>query len=194
MKKIVSLVFTLVLLVNAVFIPTIAAETNNPSVAGTATAYTQNEIIEMACEIWPEYSDKLSYSTSEALQLSRASVDFEVVHSDSHKISDTETLLYYEYATGYALAAVAEWDPSVYDTGSGYTEYLANLYIANGISSSHLFGFKYKLNTYAYDQITNFGRRLDSYATVGGETEVEEENATSPRPQKILCNRQSMTV
>ena len=155
MKKIMSMLLTVALVFSALCLP-VYAEENDP-IPQDIQIRSGEDALELACEIWPEYADKLMWEDLKPMTRS-ASMDNPVVVQKTHQISDKESITYVEYANGFAVAAaVSNWTEDSHTSGSGYDRYVGGIYVTSGMSTAHLLGFTYQLNHADYDEIVSFG-------------------------------------
>lgn len=83
MRKLVS-IFMAAFILLAMPLNTLAVE--------DASIYTHDELIEMACSAFPEYSTSIINESTATYNLSRSVNDAEIVFSETRVVSDTETL------------------------------------------------------------------------------------------------------
>lgn len=153
MKRAVSLILSAVVLLFTIYFP---VQVDATEVSTTKSMnYTGNEVIELACSIWPQYAHKLNV-TGENSQAPRMvannNIDRdEVVHRETYKLSETDTIEYIEYESGFAVAAVISYWTETYTYQSTITEIIGGeLVIANGVHVAHLIDFKYNI---IYDHV-----------------------------------------
>lgn len=60
----------------------------------------------------------------------------------------------------------SNWVEDSHTSGSGYDEYHGSFFVASGMSTAHLLGFKYRINHSSYDKITSFGTMTTVKANV----------------------------
>lgn len=102
MKKLVSLILSIMLIIA---IPIYAAAEETDTI-------TRDELIELACSVFPEYASNIRSEHQLATQNnSRSFAQTELVNEVTRSISDTHTLTYSEYSNGAVYLTSAEIDP-----------------------------------------------------------------------------------
>lgn len=159
MKKTLSFVLALLILVTAFPFQSFASESDD---------LDREELIRHACEIFPEYADKiLGYAVAtHATQTS--SEERSVVTSLTRDYSDNQTVAYTEYSDGVILLAEHEYnythDVTNLDKTTMSAAYTVNI-TATCVSSAgqecngwfSLKGLKFTLISSSYDMITSTG-------------------------------------
>lgn len=160
------------------------------SAAAADTTSERDEIIELACEIYPEHADKIRHQTITSADNTRSS-DAVLVYSDSREVSESETLLYSEYSNGIILLTDYDFDEVVTTvdsaTGAGATTYTINVKATCSHVAGHFMinNFKYTLISSTYDRIDSLGTYY-AYETPGNGIEYDcsfSESSTNPRTQ-----------
>ena len=90
--------------------------TTFPSVVFAAEDSTSEceEFIDLACEIFPEYSDKIRGDSQYSNTNTRSSVHVELIESVSRAVSENEYITYAEYSNGAIL--LTDYSYSYYTT------------------------------------------------------------------------------
>ena len=178
MKKIMSMLLTVALVFSALCLP-VYAEENDP-IPQDIQIRSGEDALELACEIWPEYADKLMWEDLKPMTRS-ASMNNPVVVQKTHQISDKESITYVEYANGFAMVmAVSNWQEDSFTAGPNYGQYTGGLYVTSGMSTAHLLGFTYRINYNTFDQIMDFGYMSTVHADVQEQGKWATESATGP--------------
>lgn len=146
----------------SLFLAFIMLLTTIPFTAAADNTSDYDEIIDLACQIYPEHADKIRYQTITSADNTRSS-DPILIYSDSRKISENETLLYSEYSNGIIL--LTDYDfyevvtPVDSATGAGATAYTCNVRAActNIAGYFQINNFKYTLVSSTYDRIDSLG-------------------------------------
>lgn len=137
------------------------------SVHATEAPLTYDELIELSCEVFPEYADRITNPVISSS--STYSTRDPVIISEVRTISDNEVLTYQEMASGYSILSYShKWDViSSSDNGYQFTK-TGSLYVYCSISPEvfALTEFTYKINTSGYDYISDFGETYLSSCTV----------------------------
>lgn len=177
MKKTMSLFLAFVLIMSVVNTSVFASELENN--AGIAPGYSGEEVLALACAIWPEHADKLTTENISMVVGTSRSLTDEVIRTETYQISENESIQYVEYASGFALAARGGWYEGSHTSGSTYDTYQGNLTVASGISVSYLVNFTYRIYHSSYDKITNFGIFDNSFVSVYDHGKQSTETASS---------------
>ena len=83
MKKLISLCLALVMLLTVFPVNAFAAENTNSE---------YDQLMELACEVFPEYASTINAANSSSRNHTRSSADYSVVHCETRDVSDTESL------------------------------------------------------------------------------------------------------
>lgn len=157
MKKIISLLLCLALLLSLPLSSYADAETNSP----------MDELITKACAAFPEYADKIRNQPINS-QSTRTYTANYVVLSDSRDISDSETIYYDEYGDGsilltsvqHACQAIIDVSGDDKPSGTSSTGWNYTLSIKAGMANTNSYYTWSNIRlTIAdgYDRITNTG-------------------------------------
>lgn len=178
MKKILASILCMTLLVT--LFPSISYA--NDIVDETVEyKYTNEEVLDLACNIWPEHEEILRNQKAKPASKVRSLEEDVVVLQKTHKLSENETIMYVEKASGMAFALVVEnWVQSSQTSGSGYVEYGGSLYATCGTSASNLINFRYRIYTSDFDRITNYGIFDNTKVNVNEHGRRTIETATDP--------------
>lgn len=137
--------------------------TTAPTVFATNEADVQQELIDLACEVFPEYTNKILNQRILPSSGMRSS-DMELVCSETRKVSDLQTVLYSEYSNGAILLTDITADPpnvTYVDivNGSSSTVYTVNIRATctGGYGSFTANNIKFSLISSAYDRIDSKG-------------------------------------
>lgn len=185
MKKTLSLLVCLLFILTTCLFPVNAVENDTDE---SPLVRTGEEVLNLACEVWPEFSDKLINPQVQSAK-QRSATD-EVVQTLSHQLSETETLMYVEYASGLAFAStIGYWtEESSADCLNGRcTTYIGSVTIANGGCTSLLMGFKYIIYPLEYDRISNFGSFVNTNTSIHvHDSQVHEIGDSDPAFYKYM--------
>lgn len=173
MKKIIALVLSVVLAFSVAPSSVFAAEAN------TSATRTNNEVLQLACTIWPEHADTIMGNTP-ATFTSKKTASNEVVVQKYHVISENETLEYVEFENGTYAVGNAYWQQTSSTPGTNYTEYEGRYTVVNTTGSFCLYGFKYRIYPNGYDRIIETGDYFDDYTSYLALGTVYEETASGP--------------
>lgn len=178
MKKIMSFFLTIVLLMGVCIVPSSASDEN--MLPPDVKIRSGEDAIELACEIWPEYEDKLLWKDVKPLTRSAAENN-KIVVQKTHQISENEIITYIEYENGLAVVmANSNWIEDSHTSGSGYDDYSGSFFVASGMSTAHLLNFRYRINKSGYDQILSKGDMYTVQANVSTHGYKPSENASGP--------------
>ena len=165
MKKLVSICLVLVLAIGLLTVPAYAQDTE--VLPADLQIQSGEDALELACQNWPEYEDKLMWKDTVPLARNAVAATNEVVIEKTHHLSENESITYVEYSNGFAAVfSNSNWVEDSHTSGSGYDEYHGSFFVASGMSTAHLLGFKYRINHSSYDQITSFGTMTTVKANV----------------------------
>ena len=178
MKKLMSIGLTAMLLAGVCVAPTYAS--NEDAIPDDIQIRSGEDAIELACEIWPEYEDKLLWKDAKPLTRSAAG-DNKVVVQETQQLSENESITYVEYENGFAMVmTTSSWTEESHTSGSGYDDYTGGMYVASGMSSAHLLAFQYRINHSSYDQILSDGSMYTVHSSVYKHGFEPKESASGP--------------
>lgn len=183
MKKILCCVLSLTLLF--ALIPTKA----------NAVSQEQEDLIELACSVFPEYSDKIINPSPPASTYSRTQDTPSLIVNESRAVSETETLMYSEYSDGTVL--LTDWEvtansPTVTIEDRYSSSYAVNYTVTLKATCAHVTGYfelqnaKFSLINNAYDQITDTGTEVRSGNCTN--SSVSCKAVESSTPANITCD------
>lgn len=157
MKRTLSLIFALVILVNVMSFGVYARETSSG----------RDELLNKACLAFPEYANKIKADTLPATAMARSTAPREVVYSDTRALSSTEYVAYTEYSDGLfavdLLTVNASFNAQTSDmdteqVGSA-THFTVSIKATCSLTSSYfeVTNVKFTIYAYANDRITKAG-------------------------------------
>lgn len=158
MKKTISILLTLMLMVTSVLPLSVSADEVQPDEKESVSEMTQEDILEIAQAAFPEV-----YATSQVTADSCDTITElgEVIASGTKALSDTESISYYTYTTGLTsyLYNVNFYQNSS-SSGSGYTTTSTDIIMTvNGlVGTMYVKNLKYTIYTNAYDKIIDCGK------------------------------------
>lgn len=155
MKKILSVLFACLLIISLLPTRTFAADVKNPTI---------ESLINLGCETFPEYSEKIIASSSIKASRSTSDEKLRIVVQETRSISDNQELTYIELSNREVLLAnnhyTVDADQTSQETGtSGVVTYTYNFSITR-LSSAGTFAlnnFRYKIYPNNYDSIVSPG-------------------------------------
>lgn len=100
MKKLVSICLVLVLAIGLLTVPAYAQDTE--VLPADLQIQSGEDALELACQIWPEYEDKLMWKDTVPLARNAVAATNEVVIEKTHHLSENESITYVEYSNGFA--------------------------------------------------------------------------------------------
>ena len=100
MKKLVSICLVLVLAIGLLTVPAYAQDTE--VLPADLQIQSGEDALELACQIWPEYEDKLTWKDTVPLARNAVAATNEVVIEKTHHLSENESITYVEYSNGFA--------------------------------------------------------------------------------------------
>lgn len=90
MKKLVSICLVLVLAIGLLTVPAYAQDTE--VLPADLQIQSGEDALELACQIWPEYEDKLMWKDTVPLARNAVAATNEVVIEKTHHLSENESL------------------------------------------------------------------------------------------------------
>lgn len=120
--------------------------------------YTNEDVIDLACSVWPEHAGKLRNPA--AVPQTRAMGTDPVVVDERIQLNETQEMAYIEQASGFAFTViVSNWyDNKTEITNSGrYEVHTGNFFSATSSCSSSLLGFQYTIDKSNSDFISDYG-------------------------------------
>lgn len=133
-----------------------------PAVFAANESDVHQELVDLACEIFPEYENKILYQKVVPPSVMRSS-EVTLVHSESRSVSDSQTLQYSEYSNGLILltdAAKGETEVTYIDiTGNTKTTYTMDITATCSQTQGAFVWNNIRFTTFtnAYDQIDSIG-------------------------------------
>lgn len=142
------------------------------NVFATEEIFTKASHTAKACEVFPEFADKISGSFSSRTRSSTSAP--EVVYSECRQVSDVHTMTYIEFDDGSAAVASLLSDPyktiniTNSSTGAGATSFTATLYCSHSESDDELYVRNVRFTTISnsFDCINSAGSTSGSTANV----------------------------
>lgn len=104
MKKLLSACFAVILILTMLPLNAMAAEESTSE---------YDELMALACEVFPEYASAIRGANTNTYALSRSTDNDEVVFSETRSISDTESLNLTQLASGNVIVLVSKSQDSV---------------------------------------------------------------------------------
>ena len=92
MKKLVSICLVLVLAIGLLTVPAYAQDTE--VLPADLQIQSGEDALELACQIWPEYEDKLTWKDTVPLARNAVAATNEVVIEKTHHLSENESITY----------------------------------------------------------------------------------------------------
>lgn len=155
--------------------------------AADSSVNTHEELINLACEVYPEYASKIRNQKILSSSRTRSSEPPELIYSDSRDASNGGTLLYSEYSDGVILLTSYTPKKSVTvvdsNTGAGATAYTINI-VATCTGTNGTFtakNVKYTTISSSYDRIDSVGTHKEETAEMTGYIACSLQNVT-PNP------------
>ena len=174
MRKISIVLAVALLLTLCVPFGVAAAEVDN------AAPDTHEEMVDLACKVFPEYADNIATPRAPIRQ-SRSASD-PVVVSEARQISDQEVMTYTEHASGKAfLTFTKTWDETASST-SGNTKTVTGTVTVTCNTSMQVFyigDMKYKIDYNGYDAIVDRGSRRNTTCHSVTETQLKDKEDSS---------------
>lgn len=152
MKKFISYIITIALLLSMLPVSASAQETNSE----------RNEILEKACIAFPEYAETIRADAAPS-GISRSSTPREVVFSETRPLSENEFIVYTEYSDGlFAIDSVEMEKEVIYnsmDQSGSMTKFDITVKATCSDVYSHftLSNIKFTIYPTTYDRITSSG-------------------------------------
>ena len=150
MKRLFSLLLALGIMLTSFPVNSYAAEEQE-----------RDELINLACTVFPEFSEKILNPTIINQPYSRSIEEPVLVYSEARAISENEELIYSEYSNGAVLLTSynKELTRTSYESNSFAVHITANIKATCTSSSGYfqLTGIKYSFLANDYDLITNTG-------------------------------------
>lgn len=133
------------------------------------------ELIDLACQIFPEYVSKIKNHEISTYALPRNIEQPEIVFSETRAVSEDENIIYTEYSDGAVLLTDLQFNKEVTyvdrQTGAGATVVTVNIKATcNQVSDQYfkLSNVVYTLNGAGYDSIDNPGTASTSTPATNG--------------------------
>ncbi len=146
---------------------------------------SDEEMVELALEYFPEYSEKINHpaSVESVLANQTRSNDYLMVN-ETKKISETEQITYQEYASGRAnIMFTIDENITLTQNGSGRQMYRSlniQVYSLFLHGSMYIVGFAYTIYYDGYDLINDLGDTRASYLPVNLVNYKMNENSSGP--------------
>lgn len=151
MKKLISICLALVILLTVFPMNAFAKE-------NTDTEYDQ--LIELACEVFPEYASTINAANSNSYSRARSSADYSVVHCETRSVSDQENLTLAQLASGDIFLIYGNSNLDISIPNQSTTD-ISNV----GVSGTATFKFVSTLDSSCVATLSNVGFTLWYYAT-----------------------------
>lgn len=152
MKKLISICLALVMLLTAFPLNAFAAE-------NTESEYDQ--LMALACEVFPEYASTITAAYSDSLSRARSSADYSVVHSETRNVSDNESMTLALLASGDVFLIDNQTTTTSISIPSQSTTDISNV----GVNGTATFKFTSTLDSGCVATLSNVGFTLWYYAT-----------------------------
>lgn len=157
MKKTLSLCLTILILLTILPLSAFAEDTQLSE---------QEELINLACDAFPEYRD---YILGNVSTYRGTSSDAEIIFCETRKISETEEITYAQYSNGRGIivgsgidvVSVGIYDPSQSNFAGGY-DYTFSVRVATTDTTDfpgifYVTGCKARIMSATYDSLINYG-------------------------------------
>jgi len=145
MKKVISICIVITMLLT--MLPVYAFAHDNK-------ALTHSELISLACDVFPEYADAITWHNVNPYTLPRSADPYEVIYRETRQISDNESLNISLLASGGAILIYAS---------TGEITYTANTTDINSIGVAGTATFTVALNDYSF-VLSNVSFTIYEYA------------------------------
>lgn len=163
MKKLFGILLSLVIVINLIPFPAFAAENSSCE---------YDEIIEAACEVFPEYAVKILCNTPDGLGYSRTRNSATLVICETRSVSENQEITYAEFSNGAVVLASNVFSKVVTPTSSnelgGVVTTTCEIKVVCNYASKIAFKlsrFIYKMLANDYDYIVSKGTAsADSYS------------------------------
>lgn len=113
MKRTFAIMLALVMLLTTAAFPVHATE---------STSNDREEIIELACKVFPEYESAIRWENTNANPYSRSSQELEVVHREERQLSDNKSMSISLLSSGGAIVIQTEFADDI-----NYTEDITDI-------------------------------------------------------------------
>ena len=181
MKKSISTVVALILILSMIPLRVFASDLSDSE---------NDELIALACDIFPEYAYKIQNPPSLDQLFSATSArsiddGFKIVLRETRNVSDSRQITYQEYANGaYSLTSLTTAYTIVRESysGSGYSQYIVDIQVLHSYCPGAMYvtGFNYTLLSSSYDQINSFGTTNTSTVDTSLTGSRQYESANGP--------------
>ena len=155
MKKIMSLLLVFVMVLVIAPVPAHAASSTEKDI--------RSEVLETACDVFPEYADKIMAQAPMTANARSASTTRDLVVSESRTASDNRVIVYSEYSDGLVLLAdygyryTTTFNDNTIDGNKTYVDLTVRAF------ANYFYGYFEMRNV----QITIFGPSYDKITNVG---------------------------
>lgn len=184
MRKLLSVLLAVIMLLS-LSVPALASETSSD----------RAELIELACDVFPEYEDKILSSNSSASTYSRTQAEPVLIVNESRAVSESETLLYTEYSDGTVL--LTDWEvtaksPTVTIEDRYSSSFAVNYTVTLKATCTSVTGYyklqnvKFSLINSAYDEITDTGTEVLNEGCTNSSISCKPIESTTPA--NISCD------
>lgn len=174
MKRTFAIILSLVMLLTTAALPVHATDSSSDD---------RDEIISLACEVFPEYESAIRWENPTSNTYSRSAQGFDIVHREVREISETESLgiallsggnAVLTYTTQYADDI--EYSVSTEDIGSVGFYGTASLEVIAGSLYFQLTDVAFTIYEYGSDYFTGYGRVANSNFP---DYDLDKESSTS---------------
>lgn len=161
MKRIMSLLLVFVMVLVIAPVPAHAASSTENDV--------QAEMLETACDVFPEYADKIMAQVPMTANARSASTTRDLVVSESRNVSDDRVIVYSEYSDGLVLLADYDYRYQTITNSQDIDGSTTYVDIDIRATSNYFYGYfelqnvQFTIYGRGYDRITNVG----SYVVTG---------------------------
>ena len=129
-----------------------------------------DQLIELACEVFPEYEDSIRGEHINTYALPRSTDPYEVIYRESRKISDTETLSISMLASGGTIVLLSGMEAvdlsvthqDIASIGSIGKSGTASFQVALDGAVFELSGVQFVIYNYDNDSFTSYGTVTDN--------------------------------
>lgn len=180
MKRLFALVLSLILVISMMPVDAVATESNSE----------RDELIALACEVFPEYANKISTTITVVNSHSRSVDSREIVASESRSASNGDIITYTEYSDGLILLSDTEFYSQITyndrQTGANATVVDISIRATCNLTNKAVTinNIIYTLNGSGYDSINAAGTASTVSGTSASRT-VYRANETASQPAKL---------
>lgn len=185
MKRYISILLVMLILLSVLPMGAFAAKD------GTVE---RDELIALACEVFPEYASKIRGEELTATNgLQRTTLSREIVKTETRPVSENETISYVEYSDGTVYLANSEvyllYSPhSSFPDNSTTDVYVGSLIITSNLNDDALIiisNIKYAVVSNSADYVISVGNATSEYSASLEHAEITREYQSGSKPAEI---------